>query len=120
MVLRHIEADDDFRECMEACDHILTAKGIDYTQDGLRLKNFYRNGERLGLPAMKVLAVYMFKHVDAIETFLLRGKVESEPIEGRIHDAINYLLLLYKLIMTERRDLAHEREKAITEAAQGR
>lgn len=109
--LANISADPDFVECIEACDRILGVKGNDYTQgdavaatdDKIRLKNFYRNGERLGLPPMKILAVYLNKHLDAIETYLKRGQVESEPIEGRIHDAINYLLLLYKMVQVEKR-----------------
>lgn len=112
MEIPHIAGDDDFAECVRACDRLLTVKGADYTQgeslspakDAVgRLKNFYRNGERLGLAPMQVLAVYMFKHVDAIETFLLKGKVESEAIEGRIQDAINYMLLLYKMVQHEKR-----------------
>lgn len=98
-----IVEDEDFRACISECAKVLAVKGHDYTQGGERLKNFYRNGERLGLPARLVLAVYMNKHLDAIETFLRVGAVESEPIEGRICDAINYLLLLYKMVAEERR-----------------
>ncbi len=105
MDLPHISEDPDFRACIEACDKILAAKGHDYTQGDaksadplLRLKNFIRNGERLDLPPEKILAVYLFKHIDAIETFLRMGDVASEPIETRLYDGINYLLLLYKLV----------------------
>lgn len=109
--LAHIVADQDFKAVVEECNRLLTVKGHDYTQgasaagcgDRERLKNFYRNGERLGLPPTKVLAVYLAKHLDAIETFLKHGDVESEPIEGRICDAINYLLLLAKLVRAEKR-----------------
>lgn len=111
MNLPHIAADDDFRAVMEACDRILTVKGADYTQgesklsdDFGRLKNFYRNGSRLGLSARQVLGVYLNKHLDAIETYLRDGQVESEAIDGRICDAINYLLLLAKMVRVERRD----------------
>jgi hypothetical protein len=120
MDLKHVAADEDFRACMEACDRILTTKGHDYTQGDHRLKNFFRNGERLSLSAEKVLAVYMFKHWDAIETYLRLGSVESEPIEGRIYDAINYLLLLFKMVKQRQRDDEEERQKQITEAARGR
>lgn len=108
MSFLNITADEDFRECIAACDAILKVKGNDYTQGDDRLKNFDRNGARLGLRPEQVLAVYMNKHLDAIETYLRRGAVESEPIEGRIQDAINYLLLLYKMVRREeiRRKLA--------------
>lgn len=101
LLLPHIDADDDFREAIQACNAILTQKGHDYTQGDVkhdRLKNFDRNGGRLNLRPEQVLAIYMFKHIDAIETYLRLGAVESEPIEGRIFDAINYLLLLYKMV----------------------
>jgi hypothetical protein len=116
IALPHIAADRDFRQCVEECDKLLTVKGHDYTQgaagDEGRLKNFYTSGEKLGLPPMQVLGVYMNKHLDAIFTFISKGRVESEPIEGRIEDAVNYLLLLYKLV-------AHEKRKAERAAATG-
>ncbi len=99
--LHSILSDPDFLECLRACDKVLGVKGHDYTQGGDRLKNFDRNAERLGLPSRTVLAIYMLKHFDAIETYLKAGEVKSEPIEGRIVDAINYLLLLYKMIKRE-------------------
>jgi len=103
----HIFNDQDFRACIEACDKLLTVKGHDYTQgakgDEGRLKNFYTSAEALGLTPLQVLGVYMKKHLDAVFTYIGKGKVESEPIEGRIHDAVNYLLLLNKLIVVEQR-----------------
>jgi hypothetical protein len=111
MNIPHIDADEDFRAVVAECDRLLTVKGHDYTQgestgsdDHARLKNFYRNAAKLGLPARKVLAVYLAKHLDAIETFLKNGQVESEPIEGRICDAVNYLLLLAKMVRVEQRE----------------
>ena len=103
----HIAADQDFNRMITLCDQLLTQKGADYTQgaagDAGRLKNFYTAAERLGLESRQVLAVYLHKHLSAIETFLQKGQVESEAIEGRIADAVNYLLLLFKLIRFEGR-----------------
>lgn len=109
-------ADADFAVCVDECARVLAVKGRDYTQGDGRLKNFYRNAERLGTTGRQVLAIYLFKHMDAIETFLRRGAVESEPIEGRIVDAINYLLLLYKMVQTEKRDDAAAAAKAVEES----
>lgn len=107
MKLDHIEADPDFRACIEECERLLARKGHDYTQgaqgDRGRLKNFYKTGERNGITPFQALNVYMGKHLDAIDTFVKVGQLESEPIEGRIHDAINYLMLLYKLVQVEKR-----------------
>lgn len=102
--LPHIEGDADFSAAIAECERILAVKGADYTQGDYRLKNFDRNAERLGLTPEQVLGVYFFKHIDAIETFLLRGAVESESIEGRIFDAINYLLLLFKMVRRQERE----------------
>jgi hypothetical protein len=47
--------------------------------------------------------VYFYKHVSAVWRFLKDGKVESEPIDGRLHDVINYSILLL-LLVREMRD----------------
>lgn len=114
MSLSHIAADRDFRACMEACDKLLTQKGADYEvkaltakeqadRDRQRVSNFYAEAASLGLTPFQVLGVYFHKHLRAIDKYLATGSVASEPIEGRIHDAINYLLLLFKLIKVEGR-----------------
>lgn len=114
----HIANDPDFAACMEGCDKLLTVKGSDYTgggeqEDRARLKNFFDCGRDLGLSPFKILAVYWHKHVTAVYTFLKRGQVESEPIEGRIMDVINYMLLLYKLIAVEKREAARNAERGL-------
>jgi len=114
MILPHISADRDFRACMEACDKLLTQKGADYEvkaltakeqedRDRQRVSNFYAEAASLGLTPFQVLGVYMHKHQRAIDKFLATGSVASEPIETRIFDNINYLLLAYKLCKVEER-----------------
>lgn len=104
--MKNIESDPDFKRIMDECDRILGTKGSDYTAGGRRahgkLANFYAVAERAGLSPLKVWAVYFGKHLDAIDTFVRQGALASEPIEGRICDAINYLLILAKLIEYER------------------
>lgn len=61
--------------------------------------NFSRLARDLKTTKEQILWVYLAKHLDAIVCHindLSEGKTRnySEPIEGRIHDAINYLLLL--------------------------
>jgi hypothetical protein len=98
----HIFADPDFRACLEACDKILATKGHDYTQGSKdRCANFYEAAAFLGQSPFQVWSVYFYKHLTAIFSFAKHGRVESEPIEGRIHDAINYLLLAYKMVKRE-------------------
>jgi len=101
MKLPKIENDLDFTRIMETCDALLRAKGADYTQGGGPLDNFYANAKRLGLSPYQIWGVYASKHWSAIETFIQKGQVESEPIESRIVDVINYLLLLGKMAKHE-------------------
>jgi hypothetical protein len=66
------------------------------------LLNFKRNAERLGLTPFQVLQVYMNKHFDSINSAIAAHpempSCASEPIAGRILDAINYLGLLQCLL----------------------
>lgn len=73
-------------------------KGHDYAGDQDALANFKDAAEKLGVSPFQVWAVYHHKHQSAIDTFVREGKVQSEPIVGRIHDAILYLFLLLGLI----------------------
>ena len=107
-----INIDDIF----EQCKSMLIRKGREYqsTKDeGVNVfANFERSANDLGLNRESILWVYFSKHKDSITTFIRdmeNGKtVEeheknlSEPISGRIIDAINYLLLLNAMI-TERK-----------------
>lgn len=74
-------------------DLILKKKGADYSTPEDRLANF----KRLKHPLFCWQVLFQ-KHVDAIHKFCDKGKLESEPIEERIKDARNYLLLLAALI----------------------
>ena len=75
-------------------------KGKDYTRGSEDvLQNFKSVGERCGLDPKEVLFIYMDKHQDAIANYIkTNGLSESEPIEMRILDNINYLFLLWGLI----------------------
>ena len=88
---------------LEEAFQISKNKGKDYSRDNEDvLYNFKSVGERLGMNPLDVLMIYMLKHQDAIETFVKsKGQSESEPIRQRIIDNINYLTLLYGLIIDE-------------------
>lgn len=64
--------------------------------------NFKRLSEELGMKPEQVLSVYLTKHLDAVKSFLKHGRVYSEPIDGRIDDAILYLILLKGLVVEGR------------------
>ena len=88
---------------METTEHaIMSCKGMEYTQGDLktdRLANFYRLGNELNLDPKMVLWIYMKKHLDSILCYIKQNKEYSEEsIEGRVHDARNYLCLLMGII----------------------
>lgn len=101
---------------------LIVRKGGEYANDEEVLANFMGQAKRLGLTPLQTWAVYFGKHIDAIESYNRRvmgvlttlpkpsvtGALSvrslaaslsivdeklSEPIEGRFHDAINYLHL---------------------------
>jgi hypothetical protein len=77
----------------------MKTKGADYAGNGDELANFKQAASSYkGLTPFDVWYVYAYKHWCAIATFCSRrGQVESEPIEDRLADLINYLLLLNAL-----------------------
>lgn len=94
---------DQFNEIIDQArnrqDNLLKVKGADYTRHSEdRLSNFKRVAEAIGLDPLKVWAVYAGKHWDAIMAYVKTGRTESEAIEGRLDDLVNYLYLLEGLI----------------------
>lgn len=94
----------DFSELLRLArireDNILKAKGDDYTIDQAdkdRLFNFKEIATLVGITPQQVWAVYFLKHVFSVLAYI-KGKKESEPIEGRKDDCVNYLHLLEGLI----------------------
>jgi hypothetical protein len=88
--------DNLVKAARERQDKILKQKGDDYTvgnADSDRLYNFKFIAQVLGLTTEQVWAVYFLKHVLAICAYT-KGIDESEPIEGRMDDVVNYIYLL--------------------------
>jgi len=88
-------------ELLVKCNRVLFGKGKAYS--GIRvnndcLGNFKRAAKLLNITPEMVCFVYFIKHVDAISAWV-RGEYQddTEGIEGRIIDAINYLFLLRAL-----------------------
>ena len=98
-------AEEQFKTEME----LMKVKGQEYTvSDEDKLKNFKSIGERLGLEPEMVCTVYLLKHMDSVRNYVIKGiESSNEPIEGRLHDIRNYILLLGALIK-ERKDLRLE------------
>jgi hypothetical protein len=99
--LRRMVQNDHFIDTVMKCWEIYDHKGADYTRgkgDLDRTDNFKMAAENNGVTPLQAWGVYFYKHVSAVWRFLKDGKVESEPIEGRIHDVINYSILLLILV----------------------
>jgi hypothetical protein len=92
------------KETHDSLFAISNSKGEEYaSNDTDRLANFKRLAQELDIDARAVLLVYLTKHLDSIQTYCkdVNGgnpRNLSEPIEGRIDDAILYLILLKGLI----------------------
>lgn len=102
--LSKLTGDEAIDSLLRKCIETLEVKGNDYTAGrGAvdRLYNFRTAAEKFGISMEQVWAVYAYKHWTAIERYAKQGQVESEPIEGRIMDMINYLLLLNCIIKSK-------------------
>ena len=79
------------------------SKGQEYANSSDQLANFRRLASTLDLIPSVILLVYLQKHLDSIFQYVRSissgvAPIESEPIQGRIDDAILYLILLKALI----------------------
>jgi len=60
--------------------------------------NFQRVGKYVGISQEQVLMVYLLKHIDGIMAYVNGHDSQRESVEGRITDAIVYLLLLRGMV----------------------
>lgn len=92
---------DSLRTALQAFrDTIVMAKRPEYTEGNEDvLRNFKVVAEELGITPIQVWYVYFRKHITSIAQFGKNPQISlSEPITGRIADAMNYLDLLNALI----------------------
>lgn len=78
-------------------------KAKEYAKADDRLANFKEAAAILGVDSLTIASVYFYKHVAAILTFCRKSAngelIElSEPIEGRIQDAQEYLDIIAALV----------------------
>lgn len=115
------------KELFDDCINTLCAKGREYqstTKDGVNVfANFERAAGDLNLLREDVLWVYFSKHRDSISKFIKDlhnksfeeiDKNLTEPIEGRIMDAINYLLILYGMVKDHRHNIGQNESNNTT------
>jgi len=108
---------DTFNEIL----HLADTKGEEYSSSPDQFANFRSLAGELDLTMEKVLMVYLAKHLQSVKAFIKDTprsyKVEmSEPIEGRVDDAIHYLLLLKAMIKEGRDKIEEETQNTLTGA----
>jgi len=102
--MKAAERKDYIEALIDSCLGLLAAKGAEYSrgEDDVN-SNFKRVAEAVGSDPVTVAYVYFLKHVDSITNYVKTRETPSgEPIEGRIHDAINYLAILGSLIYEQK------------------
>ncbi len=83
---------------------ILNAKNTEYSRSAEdRLRNFKRRAEEMEIDPLTVLQVDMFKHIDAINSYMIRMREGepvkiNDPINRRLNDTIIYCILAQALI----------------------
>ena len=97
---------------------VMFKKNQDYSKikgGGDALSQFKETAKDLGVSPLAVWYVYAKKHWSAIQAYVKNnGVVESEPIEERMVDMINYILLLNGLLIDAKASLLDE--EAVDEA----
>lgn len=103
----------------EHCLKVMTGKGAEYSRGELDVNsNFKRVAGSIGSDPLTVSYVYAAKHWDSISNYVKTRTIPSgEPINGRLGDMINYMLILASLI-EEERTTGHIKENSRILAAQ--
>ncbi len=92
------EFDKLTEEIFDKIRDISATKGKEYAPGDDRLGNFKRAGEAAGIRPEQALWVFLDKHLQTISYYCKNERVESESIEGRLLDAVVYLILLWGLV----------------------
>src|ERR1035437_535677 len=96
--MTHEEFDKYQNELLNKVVGMGVTKGKEYSNSESRFANFDRLAVELGLTNIQVAWVYTKKHLDGIASYCRTGQILSEPIGGRIVDAIVYLTLIAGMI----------------------
>lgn len=102
MQRRQFEETSD--ELYEMVIETLLRKGVEYQKDNNVFSNFEENAKDLGLSKYQIWNIYFNKHVKSISNAIKTNpedptaKEMPEKLQGRIVDAVAYLLLLNGMI----------------------
>lgn len=104
--MQNKEFDDVVNQTMEETALLLKRKGLEYSSDADRLSAFKDIAKEAGVSSKQALLVLKSKHTGAIAKYIRNDakglqQILNEPIEQRIYDDINYLILLLGLLKEE-------------------
>lgn len=91
-------------ELYEMVIETLLRKGVEYQKDNNVFSNFEENAKDLGLTKYQIWNIYFNKHIKSISNAIKTNpedptaKEMPEKLQGRIVDAVAYLLLLNGMI----------------------
>lgn len=100
--MRREELNDIMDEVLSEARKVLTEKNLSYARQSDALYNFKAAATLTEASPLKVWSFPFVKHFLSIMAYVRRGD-ESEPIEGRAIDLINYLVFFVALVREERR-----------------
>lgn len=117
---QEITTKQQFQEIMEdtfeTLRELTATKGEEYSGNQDQLANFRRSANDAGITPAKAWLVFFNKHIDAIKFHVKNLAVRlSEPIEGRIDDAILYLLLYKAYVIESKRRVSIDKVPADTQ-----
>jgi len=94
-----------FDDMVLELNNLLIKKGKEYASDADALANF-KTASDIGVTPLQKALIFAEKHWFSIKSYVKRGKeLSNEPIEGRIHDMINYLFLILCLIKEYKQEM---------------
>ena len=87
------------------CMPLLESKGEDYagSKDADVFNTFKETAREFNITKYQVWGVHFRKQLGAIYKYICTGKLESESIDSRIADAINYLFILRNMLEEDKK-----------------
>lgn len=99
------------KKLLPKCMEIMKTKGEAYSGQTDALGNFKRIAKTAASPLYKVWFTFYCKHQDALASYIRGEYKDSEPIQGRIQDLINYLFILYGLIYEKEKETKTQKKQ---------
>lgn len=88
--MKREEFDALTEKTVERTAKLLISKGAEYAGDGDRLANFKRNAEKNGQTVLECWQIYWGKHIDSINSYMLRVKDRAVQLalKGVVEEAM--------------------------------